>query len=88
MLYAETKSSSSKSGLNNVDATSSLVRSPSYDQYLANLQRGGWFDGEIQGSEKWKERQRKADEGWEEAKDSEKQRENGFVFTNLITRRL
>ncbi|ORX34672.1 SGT1 protein-domain-containing protein [Kockovaella imperatae] len=38
-----------------------------YDEFLQNLQRAGFFGNEMQGSQKWKEREAVAQKGWNEA---------------------
>ncbi|KAG8983541.1 hypothetical protein FRB94_007765 [Tulasnella sp. JGI-2019a] len=86
MLYAETRSKSSQ-----VDASQGVMprhaaRSPAYDQYMSDLKRGGWFGEEIEGSEKWKERQRQADESWNETlKDKEKEEDGHASSRNQRT---
>lgn len=41
---------------------------PRYRAYLKNLAEKGFFEGEVEGSEKWREKEAAAREGWVKAK--------------------
>jgi hypothetical protein len=46
------------------DSDDGLKDTTEFKKYLADLQSAGFFGGELQGSEKWKEREIEAVKGW------------------------
>ncbi|OCF36141.1 hypothetical protein I317_01022 [Kwoniella heveanensis CBS 569] len=58
-----------KKGRSGVDGESGGVRSDEgYQQFLVNLEKAGWFGDELEGSEKWKERELEALKGYQSVK--------------------
>ncbi|GAA5949376.1 hypothetical protein JCM21900_005628 [Sporobolomyces salmonicolor] len=50
------------------DSLAFALSNPQYRASLKQLEEKGFFEGEVEGSEKWKEKERAAREGWAKAK--------------------
>ncbi|KAK6905382.1 hypothetical protein I203_106209 [Kwoniella mangroviensis CBS 8507] len=60
-----------RSGPNNQIEDGSLVSDEGYKVFLYNLREAGWFGDELEGSEKWKVREKEAKKGYQSIKSSD-----------------
>ncbi|TYJ51770.1 hypothetical protein B9479_007642 [Cryptococcus floricola] len=60
-----------KSSRTGAQASNEVTQGPEYQTFLADLKRSGWFGEELEGSQKWKEREEEARKGYAEVKSAD-----------------